>query len=339
MYQAGFTAIIFKTVYKSFPRFFVNELISPLQIGVVSMRKRHIPLIISFLATVSVSAQQKINGIVEDNETGEPVSYASVTPGRGDMIVTDSHGKFSLVVRRQPKTGDSIFISAIGYFPKKISIKDLLAGGKIKLKQEQKVLDQVKVYASLKGESHEFRYYRSFKFDTIWVEKIDSVKYRTNDRYRWNRKFKKDIRYNRMNKGNGEIGYVFEMPVKKFNIGSVQVKINHNYDTCWLKLHLRNVGAAGLGLPEDDIIKKDVVIPVTLKYGLVEFDLNWAPISLRNNQIYVGFELQRCGCSESSAPSFFFVGNEQGLNYFKENQQAQWQKGAEYTIYVRMITN
>src|SRR6185436_20185335 len=98
------------------------------------MRKQYTLLIPLFLITVAISAQQKINGLVEDDETGEPVSYASVVPGKGDMIVTDSSGKFSLVIRRQPRPGDSISISAIGYFPKKISMKDLLVSAKIKLK-------------------------------------------------------------------------------------------------------------------------------------------------------------------------------------------------------------
>ena len=144
-------------------------------------------------------------------------------------------------------------------------------------------------------------------------------------------------RYRRNNNGNGEIGYIFEMPTRRFLIDKVQVKINHNYDTCWLKLHLRKVGISGLGLPEDEVLKKEVILPVTLKYGLVEFDLNWEPINIRNKQVYVGFELQRCGCSSSDAPSFFFMGNEEGFNFYKESEESTWQRGGEYTIYVRMM--
>src|SRR4026208_492264 len=115
------------------------------------MRKQYTLLTLLFLITASVSAQQKINGLVEDEETGEPVSYASVLPQKGEMIVTDSSGKFSMMMRRQPRPVDSISISAIGYLSKRIAIKDLLNNNKVQLRQEEKILDMVKIYASIKG--------------------------------------------------------------------------------------------------------------------------------------------------------------------------------------------
>jgi|SRR6187402_2902405 len=279
-------------------------------------------LTIAFLfISLAGIAQQKITGLVEDDETGSPVSYASVTSEKDDGLMTDSLGRFSFVILKQARLNDSILISAIGYSSKRIAIKDLLGNNKVKLTQKEGVLEQVKVFASLKGDYNNFSYYREFHIDTLtWVQKIDSARYRRNYR------------------GNGEIGYVFEMPAKKFQVDKVQVKINHNYDTCWLKLHLRDVGISDLGLPEDEVLKKQVILPVTLKYGLVEFDLNWEPVSIPTNQIYVGFELLRCGCSESSAPSFFFMGSEKGVNFYRENEKEVWKRGGEYTIYVRMMT-
>ena len=282
------------------PEFFVNKLISPIQIVPGFMSKRHIVLIFSFLLTVSISAQQKINGVVEDDATGEPVSYASVTPGKGEMIVTDSAGKFSLTIRKQPRSSDSIAITAIGYLYKKVSVKDLLTDSKVKLNREDKMLDQVKIYASLKGDERKFGYFRE------WKVKNDG----------------------------GEIGYIFDLPDGKFQLGQVQVKINHNYDTCWLKLHLREASS----FPAKEILENEVVLATTKKYGLIEFDLGWKPISIPNKSIYVGFELLRCGCSQSTAPSFFFMGNEEGVNFFKEAKQSMWKLGGEHTIYVRMVT-
>lgn len=303
-------------------------------------------LIFPFLfMSLAVLAQQKVIGLVEDDETGSPVSYASVIPDKGEGTMTDSSGKFSFVIRKQARLNDSILVSAIGYSSKKIAIRDLLGNNKIKLTAKDEMLEQVKVYASLKGDHVQFGYYREARFDTsIWVEKIDSTKYRTNEKYRWNTLYRnksgKSVKkYEKNNKGNGELGYVFQMPTKKFQVGKVQVKVNHNYDTCWVKLHLRNVGTSDLGLPEDDLLKKNLVLPVTLKYGLVEFDLKWEPVRIPNNQIYVGFELLRCGCSESAAPSFFFMGSETGLNLYRENGQESWKRGGDYTIYVRLITN
>jgi len=268
------------------------------------MRKRYILLILLFFFSATVSAQQKINGLVEDDETGEPVSYASVTPGKGEGFVTDSSGKFSFVIRKQPRPKDSILITAIGYIPKKIALKDLITDKKVILKQEEKILEQVKIFASIKGDERKFGYFRE------WKTKNDG----------------------------GEIGYVFDLPNRKFQLGRVQVKINHNYDTCWLKLHLREVMAAQLSVPAKEILEKDVILATTTKVGMVEFDLGWQPVDIPNNKLYVGFELLRCGCSQSNAPSFFFMGNEQGFNLFKENRQAVWKNSAEYTIYTRLLT-
>jgi len=303
----------------------------------------HLLLIAFLFFSFTGFTQQKITGLVEDDETGGPVSFASVTSAKGQGIMTDSSGKFSFVIRKQSRLNDSILISAAGYSSKKIALRDLLSNNKVKLLQNDGTLEEVKVYASLKGDHQQFGYYREFKFDTLtWVERIDSVKYKKNEKYRWNTIYrnksgKSDKKYIRNNKGNGEIGYIFEMPTKRFQVGKVQVKVNHNYDTCWLKLHLRDVGISDLGLPEEEVLKKEVILPVTLKYGLVEFDLNWEPVRIPTNQIYVGFELLRCGCSLSDIPSFFFMGNEKGVNFYRETDQSIWKRGGEYTIYVRMM--
>jgi hypothetical protein len=266
---------------------------------------KQIGLLILFL-TISFAAfsQQRLSGLVEDDDTGNPVSFASITDKEGEGQMTDSIGQFSVVIRKQSRLKDSIVISAIGYAPKKIALKDLLSDNKIKLSQVDKMLQQVKVYASLKGDYRKFGYYREW----------------------------------RVKNEGGEIGYIFDLPRNKVQIGRVQVKINHNYDTCWLKLHLRDAAMTGLSLPENEILKKEVIIPATIKYGLVEFDLDWEQFSLPTRRLFVGVELLRCGCSQSTAPSFFFMGNEEGLNFYRESEKSIWKKGGEYTIYVRMMT-
>ncbi len=258
------------------------------------------PLLVCFFAGL---AQQKISGRVLDKETGDAISFASVVYGKGQGIITDTAGKFSFTLRRQIRQNDSLQVSAIGFRTEKISIKDVPGSGNIQLTQTGQLLQQVKVFASLKGDYRRFGYYRG-----------------------WNVK----------NEG-GEIGYIFELPRKKFQLGLVQVKINHNYDTCWLKLHLRDVAAGGLGLPENEVLKSETVLPATIQYGLVEFDLGWRHISLPTSRLYVGFELLRCGCSQSAAPSFFFMGNEEGQNFYKETEKEVWKRSGDYTIYIRML--
>ncbi len=268
------------------------------------MMRRHSLLILLLIISFAGFTQQKITGLVEDVDTGTPVSFASVTSDKGQGIMSDSLGKFAFVIRKQSRLNDSILVSAIGYSSKKIAVRDLLKESKIRLTQKDGVLERVKVFASLKGDYRRFGYYREWK-----------VK----------------------NEG-GEIGYIFDLPQKKVQIGQVQVKINHNYDTCWLKLHLRDVAISGLSLPENEVLNKEIILPTTIKYGLVEFDLSWEQVNIPTNRLYVGFELLRCGCSKSAAPSFFFLGNEEGLNFYKESEQDLWKQGGAYTIYVRMMT-
>ena len=110
-----------------------------------------------------VFAQQKITGLVEDDETGSPVSFASVISEKGQGIMTDSSGKFAFVIRKQSRLNDSILISATGYSSKKIAIRDLLSNNKVKLIQNDGILEQVKVFASLKGDYRKFGYYREWK--------------------------------------------------------------------------------------------------------------------------------------------------------------------------------
>src|SRR5215204_2886091 len=260
-------------------------------------------LIIAFLfVSFAVSAQQKITGLVEDDKTGSPVSYASVTSEKGGGIMTDSAGNFSFVIRKQSRLKDSILVTAIGYSSKRVAVKDLLRNNKIKLTQNDVMLEQVKVFASLKGDHRRFGYYREWKVKSE----------------------------------GGEIGYIFDLPKNKIQLGKVQVKINHNYDTCWLKLHLRDAAVSNSSLPENEVLAKEVILPATIKYGLVEFDLDWEAVNISTKRMYVGFELLRCGCSQSTAPSFFFMGNEEGYNFYKESGQSIWKRGGEYTIYVRM---
>src|SRR5215208_4345301 len=114
-------------------------------------------LVIGFLLiSLAGISQQKITGLVEDDAAGSPVSYASVTSEKGPGIMTDSSGKFSFVIRKQARLNDSILVSAIGYSPKRIAIKDLLGNNKVKLSQTDRILEEVKVFASLKGDYNDF---------------------------------------------------------------------------------------------------------------------------------------------------------------------------------------
>jgi len=256
-----------------------------------------ISLFFSFL----LAGQQRLTGFVLDKENEEPISLATIISTKGEGILTDSSGKFIFTLKKQSEIKDILLVSAVGYKLKKVMIKELLKENKILMERESQELENVLVFSSIKGDHKNVGYYKA------WNEKL----------------------------AGGEIGYIFDMPVNKFILKSVQLKINHNYDTCQLKLHIRDVATTGLGLPENDLLKKDAVISTTEKFGIVEFDLNWQEIDLPTKKFFIGFELLNCGKSESSAPSFFYMGNEEGYNYYKESEKADWKIGGDYTIYVR----
>lgn len=96
------------------------------------MRKQ-ILLIVFLFASSTVLAQQKVTGLVEDEETGTPVSYASVTSEKGNVVISDSIGKFAFVIRKHSRLNDSILVSAAGYLSKRIVIGDLIKNNKVKL--------------------------------------------------------------------------------------------------------------------------------------------------------------------------------------------------------------
>jgi len=250
----------------------------------------------------SADSQQRIIGTVNDHESGIPVPFATIY-NKSKGIAADSAGRFTWLLDREPLAVDSFTITAVGYFDKHVSARDLRTDSRIYLDRQTVYLSDVRIEASLKGDYKKFSYLRAASLRNI----------------------------------GAEIGYVFNLIGKRFFLGTVQLKIDQNLDVCWLKLHLRNVSNKGLELPDEDILQENIILPVTNKSGLVEFDLNWQEILTKDYRVYVGFELLSCGCTDSEHPSFWFVGNEEGVNFFREDAGAIWQKGGDYTIYVRMI--
>ncbi|HPH24410.1 MAG TPA: carboxypeptidase-like regulatory domain-containing protein, partial [Chitinophagaceae bacterium] len=83
-----------------------------------SLCTRYMLLLLLALTTllVSVSAQ-KINGVVKDMQSDEPIPFASaVLKNAKSGALTDSLGKFSIVVY-QSITNDTLQIFSVGYKP------------------------------------------------------------------------------------------------------------------------------------------------------------------------------------------------------------------------------
>ena len=277
-------------------KFFRGELLT------MQTKKVKITLLALFFLICSpvIFSQQRINGVVLGQPYNEPLAYASVISIKGIISVTDTSGQFSFWFPRQVKARDSVTISAIGYHSMKLSLRELIAKKEIRLEESSQELENVLVISTLKGNPLKFGYYRG------WNEKSTG----------------------------GEIGQVIELPRKNLVLGSVQVKINQNYDTCWLKLHIRTVGRM---LPEDELLKEDIIVPATVKYGLMEFDLSERNIKLPAKAVYIGFEVLSCSSPQSDIPSFSFMGSEEGENLFRDWSGASWKSSSRYTIYIRLL--
>jgi hypothetical protein len=257
-------------------------------------------LIVLLLFSCNLFSQQRVKGFVYSKEDGKPVSFASVISDKGAGTVTDTSGMFSFWVNRRVKLKDSVQVSAVGYKKIRITVADILMKNDLWLEQMPRELENVIIVSSLKGNPAQFGYYRS------WNEKGTG----------------------------GEIGQIMELPQKNLRLKAVHIKINQNYDTCWLRLHIRNVGGA---LPEDELLKEEIIVPATMKFGLMEFDLGKNNIRLLPAAVFVGFEVLRCSTPQSDIPSFFFMGSEEGENLFRDTALSNWDSGNRYTIYIKLI--
>lgn len=248
-------------------------------------------------------SQHQITGKVLDSSNRQPVHYASISTkaSRNAGAISDTTGYFSFWYPKAIKPTDSVIISAIDYKASRVSLSNLMERNEILLEPKPNIMENVVVVSTLKGNPQQFGYFRA------WKEKNN----------------------------NGEIGQVISVPGSRIQIGSVQFKVNKNYDTCWVKLHIRDVGPGGL--PENELLKREVVIPVTINNGLVDFDLNWETFRLPNKNLYVGFEVLNCSSTTSQFPSFLFMGSEEGQNIYRNRKDADWELSSLYTIYIKLM--
>ena len=256
-----------------------------------------------FLISLAGTSQQRFKGKILNEEDKTPVPYASIVTiaARNANSMSDTGGSYNLWYSRSIKITDSVVVSAIGYRSRRIALNDLTTNTNVFLTPNPNMLENVVVVSTLRGSDSNFGYFRS------WREKNNT----------------------------GEIGQLIDIPSNKVQIGTVQVKINKNYDTCWLKLHIRSVGPNGF--PEQDLLQRDVVVPATVNNGLVEFELDWQTFKFPNTKAYVGFEVVDCTGPKTETPSFLFTGSEEGTNLYRDWRDGEWQVSEQYTIYIRLL--
>lgn len=75
-----------------------------------------------FVTTLSVAQQVRIEGIVDDATTGEPVHGAVVSDNGRPVAITEPSGRFSIPATSSRTS--SIEVRRIGYFPRSLELVD-----------------------------------------------------------------------------------------------------------------------------------------------------------------------------------------------------------------------
>jgi len=101
--------------------------------------------------SLAIYSQQRIKGFVFGQPANEPLAYASVISIRGIGSMTDTSGHFSFWFPRQVKGRDTVTISAVGYHPIRVNLRELIAEKEVRLDESSKELENVIVVSTLKG--------------------------------------------------------------------------------------------------------------------------------------------------------------------------------------------
>lgn len=229
------------------------------------------PWIFLILFTTSLSYSQII---IQDLETKNPVSYATVSFGDGNGLFADDEGMFVFTKKLYPDV-DSLFISALGYKSIQLSTNGLPKIIKLQIEADQ--LDEVIISASDK------RKFRIIKhkpvihdvYDQCWLPTIESEiavfvpKQETKDQQLFKVQFPIALEAQYRNKSrNSSTGPKFSTLYK--------VQFYRNEE----------------GLPGKRMTSETIVILITETDGdYYELDVDNFNIMLPDNGLFVGFQV------------------------------------------------
>jgi len=82
-----------------------------------------ITLTFFFALLFSVGSAQTFSAKVMDQDTGEPISYATIETGKNQGIITNEEGEFTIQIDQIKQIQDSIYISYMGYETKGVFLE------------------------------------------------------------------------------------------------------------------------------------------------------------------------------------------------------------------------
>ena len=256
-----------------------------------------------------IYGQKVFRGHIMDEETMNPISYASVgVLGKEIGSISDSAGTFKVNLPTQVKESDTILITSVGYYSLKVAVKEATKKNMFQLKAIEGVLPSVMVYDLKKSgrmgdDTVNYSFYRG------WYE------YRT----------------------GGEIGRIINVLHKKYKLNRIAFQVDNKCDTCWLRLRVRKVAHFE---PAEDLLQQSVIIPVTKHTpldGVMEFDISDLGLLLREKKIYIGFEVIDCKNVDGRPLSLCFIGADYGEHYFRKYPTVGWTSEDAYGLYLKMF--
>jgi hypothetical protein len=267
------------------------------------------PLFLFFvLFTCQLQAQTAIKGKIIYAKDGKPIAFASVKlMDRTNGTVSDALGNFALLMHNI-RQNDTLLISSVGYENFKIPAQKAAQLSEFRLEESQKTLESVVI--------------RSFSKEEIAGAKTENVGYFRS----WN-----------ADNTGGEIGRTFLPNHKEYQVAKVRFKVYNTYDTCIIRLHIREVvnGQPGRELLRDSVAQ--VIKKSATAEKPYEFDLNKYNVILKQQNIFVSFEVLEGTRSDNTSRSLSFVGSEVGDYFYKSGEVDSWHNSNEYTIYMKLL--
>ena len=207
-------------------------------------------IFISFL-THSFGQSTIIHGIITNEKTETPLPFVNLgIPSKGIGTVTNVNGEYTFTV---PNSNDSILISLLGFYSKKISTEDFIKSPNIGLKEKVFQLREVVIKGS------------ELKHKTIG-----------------NKTTSQAIAFN-IGSGNAgsEVASIMKIKNRKTFLKNFKVNVVDNpYESVKFRLNLYNIKEDVI---DTSIIQDNIVVEFTQKEGLYEIDLSKYNIVVHND--------------------------------------------------------
>ena len=251
-------------------------------------------LLMIFFAQLTIVAQQNLKGILLDSVDSKPIEFANIgLIGKNVGTVTNDKGEFNLLVP-DSLISEKTKISIIGYKTRIVSTADLVKMSVIKLSRDLTTLAEVEVRPKktknkiLGNETKTNGVRGGFKRNSLGSEMAIKLNIKHKDTQL--RKFMININAN-------TIG----LPVFRFNVYSVGKD----------------------GMPNENLLKQNILIEPKNPLGLVELDLVPFDIIL-NEDVFISMEwIKDLGDAKAITFSTKLVGNS---TYFRQTSQGKWEK-------------